>query len=283
MADIFFKKWGERHRQKRLLTALAEQLKTPIGPLDLGNQDFASDPVWQMAHFTADDYISGRTELAQVMESLIHISTELPDIRIPVGQFFGSSGGKSGTRRSLHDFAYHALREDGSSGFQTEAHWAENIKSFENRFKGQVPTASRFNWSQRLYLWNEDQSHHLAALYRQARDQHREWGGPCNLKIYDWNQSIEDIPGMIRFITHDSVDSILHHVNQCSARVQHIRVGRSELGLHAVQLSDFDSEVMDMAQAAILELEGRGLIVRLSQIRNRIRFSDVHSIPCDAC
>ncbi len=72
MADLFPNKWGER-RQKRLLAALVEQFKTPIEPLSLGNQDYVSDPVWPMAHFTADDCISKRTELAQVMESLIHV------------------------------------------------------------------------------------------------------------------------------------------------------------------------------------------------------------------
>lgn len=274
MADLFPSKWAERRRQKRFLAALVEQFQTPIGPLSLGNQDYVSDPVWQIANFTADDYLSKRTELAQVMESLIQVTAELPDVRIPVGQFFGSNGGKSGLRRSLHEFAYQVLREDGAIGFQTEEHWRENIASFENRFSGQVPTAGRFNWSQRLYLWNGDQSHHLAALYRQSRDQNRKWQVPCNLKIYDWNQAIEEIPGMMRFIARDPMDSVWYHVNRCSVRIQHIRVGRSELGLHAVQLGNFDPDVMDMARAVIWGLEERGLIIRLSQIRKGLRFSE---------
>ncbi|OAM91911.1 hypothetical protein AW736_26385 [Termitidicoccus mucosus] len=257
---------------------MVEQFKTPIGLLPLGDQDFTSDPVWQMANYTAVDYFPMRTELMQVMESLIHITVELPDIRIPVGQFYGSCGGKSGPRRSLHDFAYHVLREDGAIGFQTEAHWQENIRSFETRFNSHAPIAGLFNWSRRLYLWNADQSHHFAALYRQSRDQHRKWQAPCNLKVYDWNQSIEEIPGMIRFIARNRMDSVWHHVNQCSAKVEHVQIGRSELGLHAIQLSNLDSEVMDMALNAILQLEGRGLIIRLSQMRNRLRFSEIHSM-----
>jgi hypothetical protein len=271
MPNLFFKRWSERRRQKRLLEELVKQFKTPIGSLPLGNQWYESDPVWQMANFTENNYFSMRTDFVKVMESLICITVERPDIRIPVGRFYGSNHGKSHIHCSLHDFAYNVLRKDGTIGFQTESHWQENIRSFETRFNVQVPTASLFKWSRRLYLWNSDQSHHLAALYRQSRDQNRKWRVPCNLKIYGWNQSIEDISGKLQFIARDRVDSI---VNQYSAEVEHIQVGRSKLGIHAIQLSNLDLEIMDMAMNAILQLEEHGMIVRLSQMRNRLRFSD---------
>ncbi|WP_342751192.1 hypothetical protein OH491_27545 (plasmid) [Termitidicoccus mucosus] len=55
--------------------------------MPLGDQDFTSDPVWQMANYTAVDYFPMRTELMQVMESLIHITVELPIFAFRWGSF----------------------------------------------------------------------------------------------------------------------------------------------------------------------------------------------------
>lgn len=255
---------------KKLLAQLfAKSFQTPFGQLDLGNQVHDSDPLWQFANYSGDFLNLQDSPLGEELRTLIYRVVYFENVRIPITFFGGSCNGKSKAKDSLHEFVFDILKESSSRwhiGFTTDTHWDSNIKSFEERFNKYWPDAYYFTWSKRLYLANSDQSHHFAAIYRQAFIQRRTWHVPCNLKIYDLNRNSNN-PALnsCSFLARDYADPAITQIQDL--RWHRIRAGMEHLGIYAFHAYSVNHKLMLMLNSHIDHLEKNGIICRISSLK----------------
>ncbi len=173
---------------------LTQKLKScqfeTIPDLLTSSQLYNSDFMWNLLNYDgcygAFDNIS--------LTHLLQLKKETAAARIPITDFYGSNSGKSDTKESLDAFAS-SLKEyprDSNSYitlyFETDEDFVTNITSIETRYKDPYP-AYQFEWNGNKYLGNEDQSHHIAAVYRQCKNQNRNYEICCNIKYYSVNAS----------------------------------------------------------------------------------------------
>lgn len=182
--------------KKKLYNEFLILLSTSINQkieISMGNQMLRTDPIWIIS--------SKRNELPAFVKndcnSLFALShTTIKETLIPILEFYGSNHGKSKAHKSLKDFAYNALLpqdENFRIGYSTQDDWDKNIRSVDTRFKGEAIDAHFFGWNSRLFLDNIDQSHHLAAIYRQALEQNRDYNVNCTLKIWHSNTDLSPL------------------------------------------------------------------------------------------
>lgn len=259
--------WFKRRTQRKALNRLFSEFREPLPTLPSGDQEFSSDPLWQIAHFTEDWWRCG--EISPVLKRVVRETLHLKDVRLPILAFFGSCGGKSGPSFSLEEFAFTKLHEpesEWSIGFETNEHWAQNIASYEARFASRWPNAFYFRWSQRLYLGNDDQSHHFAAIYRQAKTQNRSWHVPCNLRIFELRTDVENDAARPIFFSCQHPVNALDDLHWAGLRLEILPIDRFEFQLHAVRVNDVTPELNGFVQALIERAEKNRTICRLRNL-----------------
>ncbi len=260
-------RWLFRRFQRSGLDRFFAELDSPLPALPAGHQEYESDPFWQISHFGGDWYT--RHEIRDMLEKTVHERAYFKDVRLPVLSFFGSCGGKSGPATSLDEFAFKTLHEptnEYSIGFESDEHWQGNISSYENRFRHSWPDAYHFGWSDRLYLVNGDQSHHFAAIYRQAKSQKRAWHVPCNLRMFEFKPDVVDDDLSPLFFTRKLPDDPWDYLRRGELRLRFESVGRFEFELQAMRFEHVLPEVLPHLQALISKAEERGIVCRLSNL-----------------
>lgn len=260
-------RWLLRRFQRSGLDRFFAELDTPLPELPAGHQEYDSDPLWQISHFGGDWYT--RHEIRVMLANTVRERAYFEDVRLPVLSFFGSCGGKSGASSCLDQFAFEKLHEPSneySIGFETDRAWQTNIASYEGRFNHSWPDAYHFGWSDRLYLVNGDQSHHFAAIYRQAKTQKRMWHVPCNLRMFEFIADVEEGDSSPLFFTRKLPDDPWDYLRRGDLRLRFESVGRFDFELQAMRFVDVLPEVVPHMQALISHAEERGVVCRLRNL-----------------
>ncbi len=264
--------WYQKRKQCDALRLVFLQLHAPLPQIPQGRQYFDSDPIWCITNFTYNHYYP-RGELNDFLKRLIISSFSLPDVRLPITSFFGSNSGKSAARDSLRDFALEVLlpRTEGRAiGFSSSEDWEANTTSYLNRFRSCWPQAYYFRWSRKLYLINSDQSHHFAAIYRQAIEQQREWYVPCNLQIFELADTVfcSRTSGEIFFFAAGEVRDGWERLHAANLHIETVQVGRDAFFLNAYRIRGLTPDVYDFASQEIELLEKNRSVIRFERIKN---------------
>lgn len=263
--------WLRRRKQQRVLQTLLNGCTEKLPLLPNSRQDYGSDPLWQISRYSNASRFHD-SELCKALESLISISLELKNVRVPVKSFYGSDAGKSKPRGSLREFAFEVMvprTEERDIGFVTDDDWNANIRSFEGRFGEAWPDAYFFRWSSRLFLANRDQSHHLAAIYRQSIEQERDWHVPCNLQIYEVRQKefCNRERGEILFFVANELEGFWDAIRTCDGlRGEAQQSGRETASLHAYRISGIRRDIFDSVMHVMRCKEDAKQLIRFERI-----------------
>jgi hypothetical protein len=98
----------------------------------------------------------------------------------------GLTCSKTGGYKSLEEFAFglylpHEYHDPNPIRFETDADFLSNIAHFESRFKHDGFVYHRA-WDGKYFVANSDGAHHLAALYRQCKEQDRQYMIRCRIQ-----------------------------------------------------------------------------------------------------
>ena len=165
---------------------------TPTCNLSFTSQLFEDDPIWQLWNLANNHK---KIHSARFRKIVFKTTNEIVT-EVPITNIFGSNNGKSSPAESLYEFSMSlkVLKKKNNHGypspiyFESDQDFQNNINSVENRFKQPI-NAMYFSWSDRLYLANQDQSHHIAAIYRQCIEQGRMYKIKCLQESYNINIS----------------------------------------------------------------------------------------------
>jgi len=123
--------------------------------------------------------LSGRRTLSSAVHELITRQGISGVQRIPVLDLHGIAFSKTHGCRNLEELAYHLRLPSeypypGLIRFETEEDFLGNIAKVDREFYGQGVVALFREWDGKLFVNNGDKSHHLAAVYRQCKEQGRQ-------------------------------------------------------------------------------------------------------------
>lgn len=271
-AQLQMNKWLEIRRQKKALRAFFERIGGTIAPLPPGNQEAETDPLWQIYYFRGQTRYF-HDELDDALGDLVATTIHMPNVRLPITSFFGACGGKSGGRSSLKEYALLTIQPKDDRyfyiGSETESDWIENIRSYEQRFHFRWPSAHHFCWSNKLYLVNGDQSHHVGAIYRQCIKQNREWHAPCHLSVFDvTDRTFNNYEnGELYFFSNAKFASLWEQLSNTGIRLQTTSVGRYGFEIEACRLSGLKPGIFEFASQLLETGESEQKLVSFDRIR----------------
>jgi hypothetical protein len=150
---------------------------------NLSNQHYQSDLIYNLP--SAVGGICDKN-LVFLLNKLIGVSSS-ETIQKDITTLYGSRSGKSRSYRNIDMFAKNVLKKDYEGArkinFKTDKDWQDNITSFQQTLNRPGIIYSYFNeWNDRWFLDNGDGSHHIAAIYRQAKEQHRLFEIICDCR-----------------------------------------------------------------------------------------------------
>ena len=172
------------------------------------DQDFVFDLSRTESHLVRDSGLSGRRTLSSAVQSLIKLHDPSRVQRLPVAAFHGIASSKSHGCRSLEELAYRLKPpcEYPSSNlirFETEEDFRRNIAEVEREFSNRGVVALYREWDGKLFVRNGDMSHHLAAIYRQCKEQGRQYYLDLRVQVLGID------PSNCRFILDNSYPLII--------------------------------------------------------------------------
>lgn len=194
--------WAARaHRAFKTDTALKAALREleykeiDAGALHAGSMFYDRDPVWDFVRSESRHGLpASYGEVANAVFNLIerHEPSEVRDF--PVLRLDGLAFSKSSRYRSLEEFAfglflpheYHDTRR--LIRFETDEDFAHNVAHFEGEFGGDRLVYHRA-WDGKYFVANSGGSHHLAAVYRQCREQGRQYSIRCRVQRHSINEA----------------------------------------------------------------------------------------------
>lgn len=150
-------------------------------------QTFDTDFIWSLLNYRN---FSGYHSDISLTHILIVGKCKIPK-RVPITDLYGSNHGKSDMHNSTEEFAnslkvYPRGNDSITIYFETDEDFEKNIKSIEDRYSTPYDIY-QFGWNGRKFLANGDQSHHVAAVYRQCKAQNRTYG----INSFTTNYSID--------------------------------------------------------------------------------------------
>ncbi|HEX8721811.1 MAG TPA: hypothetical protein VF736_14345 [Pyrinomonadaceae bacterium] len=145
----------------------------------LYHQDFVHEWSHTENHLGLHSGPGGRRTLSGAVRGLMTRQDARGVHSIPVADLHGVGASKSGSCRSLEDLAYRLQPRSQYTGskpiwFETEADYLRNVAEVDREFYGRGVTALYREWDGKLFVDNTDMSHHLAAVYRQCKEQGRQ-------------------------------------------------------------------------------------------------------------
>lgn len=158
----------------KLKRELSRMNPKKISLQNLSNQHYQSDLIYNLPSAVSDVCDKNLVFLLNKLIGVRSSQTIQKDITI----LYGSRSGKSPSYRDIDMYAKNVLKKDYEGrkkiNFETDKDWQDNITSFQETLNRTGIIYSYFNeWNDRWFLDNGDGSHHIAAIYRQAKEQHR--------------------------------------------------------------------------------------------------------------
>lgn len=164
------------------------------GTLHAESMFYDHDLVWDFARSESRQGLPvSRDEVATAISNLIerHEPSEVQDF--PVLRLDGLAFSKSSRYRSLEEFAsglylpheYHDTRR--LIKFETDEDFARNVEHFESEF-GSDRIVYHRAWDGKYFVANSGGSHHLAAVYRQCKEQGRQYSIRCRVQRHSINE-----------------------------------------------------------------------------------------------
>ena len=152
------------------------------------NQKYNSDFVWYLYS------INNQCRSKPFFKESVLLESEAQIKKIPITSLYGCNPGKSLPRENLLEFAFSLEKFPRNSDFyplyfETENDFSLNCKSINERYEKPY-TVYEFIWNNRKFLINSDQSHHIAAVYRQCIEQRRNYEISCALMKFSINPSL---------------------------------------------------------------------------------------------
>jgi hypothetical protein len=188
LESILTKKW-----QRNLMETVFIQRNSAFPNAQYGNQCFDSDPIYRICKISANSY-----PIHEDIGPKVCSSGEIKNCAVDIRSLYSCSG-KSAPSASLKDFSIeklHSPKNEFQIGFSSDFDWQKNTSSIQSNLS--IVNAYYFLWSKRLYLLNSDQSHHIAAVYRQATAQDRNFSINCrSIEIQDIQHPVDEVNSLV--------------------------------------------------------------------------------------